>query len=166
MAYNTKLILRDASGAPVPQFYNAEVDSYQVIQGTSDGQIIQISKSIPEDTSSWSVSVAGAENASVIETVAAVPDKKHYIEAMQAIITSVATDSEVILRLIEDYGGANEKVLWLDVIGAGSKPGTSCGIVFTKPLPTTNPNMSITIKVSPGGGTGVYTVANMKGKTE
>ena len=48
MAYNTKNILRDVLGAPVPQFYNADADAYQVMQGTPDGQIVQISKSSME----------------------------------------------------------------------------------------------------------------------
>lgn len=37
MAYNTKNIIRDAAGAPVPQFYNPTTDAYEVIQGSQGG---------------------------------------------------------------------------------------------------------------------------------
>jgi len=37
VAYNTKNIIRDASGAPVPQFYNPTSDAYQPLTGVDLG---------------------------------------------------------------------------------------------------------------------------------
>lgn len=37
MAYNTKNIIRDASGAPIPQFYNPTSDAYQPLTGADLG---------------------------------------------------------------------------------------------------------------------------------
>lgn len=37
MAYNTKNIIRDASGAPIPQFYNPAADAYQSLTGVDLG---------------------------------------------------------------------------------------------------------------------------------
>lgn len=37
MAYNTKNIIRDASGAPIPQFYNPTPDAYQPLTGVDLG---------------------------------------------------------------------------------------------------------------------------------
>lgn len=37
MAYNTKNIIRDASGAPIPQFYNPVTDAYQPLTGVDLG---------------------------------------------------------------------------------------------------------------------------------
>lgn len=36
MAYNTKAILKDAHGKPIPQYYNSVTDAYEPVEG-SDG---------------------------------------------------------------------------------------------------------------------------------
>lgn len=36
MAYNTKNIIRDAAGAPIPQYYNPTTDAYEPLQGAAN----------------------------------------------------------------------------------------------------------------------------------
>ena len=40
MAYNTKNIVRDAAGAPVPQYYNSATDAYEPLQGAANANRI------------------------------------------------------------------------------------------------------------------------------
>ena len=45
MAYNTKNIIRDASGAPIPQLFNPAADEYQPLEGTGGAYKTQLSGS-------------------------------------------------------------------------------------------------------------------------
>ena len=45
MAYNTKNIIRDASGAPIPQLFNPAADEYQPLEGTGGAHKTQLSGS-------------------------------------------------------------------------------------------------------------------------
>lgn len=38
MAYNTKSIIKDVNGKPVPQYYNSKADRYEVIE-SKDGML-------------------------------------------------------------------------------------------------------------------------------
>lgn len=38
MAYNTKSIIKDVNGKPVPQYFNMELDRYEVIE-SKDGML-------------------------------------------------------------------------------------------------------------------------------
>ena len=45
MAYNTKNIVRDASGAPIPQLFNPAADEYQPLEGTGGAHKTQLTGS-------------------------------------------------------------------------------------------------------------------------
>lgn len=42
MAYNTKNIIRDAAGAPVPQYYNPTADLYEALQGRNGANRVEL----------------------------------------------------------------------------------------------------------------------------
>jgi hypothetical protein len=42
MAYNTKAIVKDVNGKPIPQYYNPETDQYEVLQGHDGANRVEL----------------------------------------------------------------------------------------------------------------------------
>ena len=59
MAYNTKNIKRDASGAPVPQFFDPAADDYQPLEGTGGAHKTQLTGSSLVEQQNEGHAVAG-----------------------------------------------------------------------------------------------------------
>jgi len=42
VAYDTKNIIRDAAGAPIPQYYNPDTDAYEPLQGGGGSSLVKV----------------------------------------------------------------------------------------------------------------------------
>jgi hypothetical protein len=49
MAYNTKPIVKDSEGKPIPQYYNQISNQYEPMSGASGGQKVILYNSIGEE---------------------------------------------------------------------------------------------------------------------
>ena len=69
MAYNTKNIVRDASGAPIPQLFNPAADEYQPLEGTGGAHKTQLSGStVPVAVTMQNAAAANGNGASLTVT--------------------------------------------------------------------------------------------------
>ena len=62
MAYNTKNIIRDASGAPIPQLFNPAADEYQPLEGTGGAHKTQLSGSTVPDAEALPTKIITSAN--------------------------------------------------------------------------------------------------------
>lgn len=51
MAYNTKPIIKDSEGKPIPQYYNQTSNQYEPISGSAGGQKVTLYNSAGQEVS-------------------------------------------------------------------------------------------------------------------
>ncbi|OPX93985.1 MAG: hypothetical protein A4E53_00148 [Pelotomaculum sp. PtaB.Bin104] len=109
--------------------------------------------------SQWTVTGDSTANAAVTITKAAQPNKKHYITAIEAVVSGAAVGAADVAVELRD----GSTVKWKSIIGAAAVQGTRVVMAFSHPVElSTNAAANL---YAAAGGTGVIITLNMAGFT-